>query len=113
VVHCMPQPLATTAMAAPIVAYDDSDLAEAEEARFGEAVARLADKHPDVPVSPHFSRRDPARTLVEASTGARLVVVGSRGRGGFTGLLLGSVSRHLLHHAACPVAVLPVGRRRH
>lgn len=50
--------------------------------------------------------RDPARTLVEMSEHADLLVVGSRGHGGFTGLLLGSVSQHCAHHAHCPVVII-------
>ena len=49
---------------------------------------------------------DAARALLDVSSGADLVVVGSRGRGGFTGLLLGSVSQQCATHARCPVVVV-------
>jgi nucleotide-binding universal stress UspA family protein len=48
----------------------------------------------------------PAQALVSASEGADMLVVGSRGRGGFTGLVLGSVSQQCIHHARCPVTVV-------
>jgi nucleotide-binding universal stress UspA family protein len=73
----------------------------------GETMAGLADRHPQVTVRPEVHKHTAAHeALVSASGNARLVVVGSRGRGGFRGLLLGSVSQALIHHSRAPVAVV-------
>jgi hypothetical protein len=49
----------------------------------------------------------PAHVLLDAASGAQLLVVGSRGHGAFAGMLLGSVSQHCVQHASCPVVVVP------
>ena len=67
------------------------------------------EKYPDVQVEQRLRQGRPAKVLADASRGAELVVVGSRGHGGFASLLLGSTSRSLLHHAQCPVLVVRPG----
>lgn len=71
-----------------------------------ESLAGWQDKYPDMSIRRILLRGHAGRALAEASKGARLFVVGSRGLGGFRGLLLGSVSHAVLHHAHCPVAVV-------
>lgn len=71
-----------------------------------EAAKRAADVAPSVPVTTHVHDRSPAAAMIEASEGADLLVVGSRGRGGFAGLVLGSVSHQCASHAHCPVTIV-------
>ena len=89
----------------PLV-YDPDALADEERRLLGESLAGWAERYPNVVVHRELVRNRPGHALVERSAAAQLVVVGARGRGGFTGLLLGSVSQTLIHHAACPVAVV-------
>lgn len=70
---------------------------------------RVAEVAADRGVEPKVHALDGsgAALLTEFSTAVELVVVGSRGRGGFAGMLLGSTSQSVLHHASCPVMVVP------
>ncbi|GDY33907.1 universal stress protein [Gandjariella thermophila] len=84
----------------------DMDQVETEqEAMLAERLAGWQEKYPDVAVQRVIARDHPAHFLLEQATAAQLLVVGSRGRGGFTGLLLGSTSQALIHHAACPLLI--------
>lgn len=69
-------------------------------------VAALEARKPAVDVRTAIAEGNPAEVLIERSKEADLVVVGSRGHGGFRGMLLGSVSQHLVGHADCPVVVV-------
>jgi nucleotide-binding universal stress UspA family protein len=89
-----------------VLRHQESSEAEAEELLRKE-VEPAAAGFPEVTVTTRAILGTAARTLIEMSEGSDLLVVGSRGRGGFSGLLLGSVSQQCVHHAPCPVVVVP------
>ncbi|MEU6077855.1 universal stress protein [Micromonospora sp. NPDC047074] len=93
----------------PLV-HDEGELRSEEERVVAESTAGLGERWPDVPVRRETTRGRPTTVLAEASRRARLLVVGREGRGELTGLLLGSVSQSLLHHADCLVAVIRAPR---
>ena len=76
-----------------------------EERLLAETLAGWGEEHPAVGVRQVVSCGSPAQVLLEQASHAQLVVTGTRGRGGFAGLLLGSTSQVLIHHAPCPVVV--------
>ncbi|HWH00299.1 MAG TPA: universal stress protein [Pilimelia sp.] len=85
----------------------DLEAFEAEGHRtLAEAVAGWGDRFPEVKIGRRLVRGAAADALIDESADAQLLVVGARGRGGFAGLLMGSVSHKALHHARCPVAVV-------
>jgi nucleotide-binding universal stress UspA family protein len=88
---------------------DNADYGALAEETLAKAItgARNADHAYDaVPVRPIAVKAQPAHALLEQAKGATLLVVGSRGHGGFGEALLGSVGQHVLHHAPCPVVVV-------
>ena len=84
-----------------------ADVADDEVRLTAEALAGFRDEYPDVDVEERLVRRPPVQALVEASTGAAMVVVGTHGHGPAMGAILGSVSNGLLHKATVPVVVVP------
>ncbi|MFI6226939.1 universal stress protein [Micromonospora echinospora] len=100
-------PLVLTHVAAPDArSADSAGDGQTADRLLAETAATVRQRHPELAVAERVLRAaEPASALVEASADAALVVVGSRGRGGFAGLLLGSVSQALVQHARCPVLV--------
>ncbi|GIF18825.1 nucleotide-binding universal stress UspA family protein [Actinoplanes tereljensis] len=91
--------------ALPLV-YEPGALEGEEHRLLSEALAGWGQQYPEVAILQELVRGRPAAILIERSQNAQLLVIGSRGRGGFTGLMLGSVTQTVLHHAGCPVAVV-------
>jgi len=81
-------------------------VADAEHRALAELATSWQEKYPQLAVTAEFLVDHPAHALLRKAAGAQLVVVGSRGRGAFRGMLLGSVSQSLLHHSPCTVAVV-------
>lgn len=87
--------------AAPAVSYEEL---AADVART--AIAGLSGRGDAVNITPKVIEGNAAQVLLDVSKGADLLVVGSRGHGGFVEALLGSVGQHCVHHATCPVVVI-------
>ena len=105
VVHACPA-RAGGGYVAPWRSDDPAATVTAEHAATAEEVAGWSGLYPDVRVNRHVLRGDPVNALVDHSRGAELLVVGSRGFGGVSGRLVGSVSQGVLTRAHCPVAVV-------
>lgn len=91
----------------PEVVQDRDDLEAGARIDLEHAVADIDLTDLTVPAELLLVNRPPATALLEAAEAADLLVVGTRGRGGFAGLLLGSVSQQLAQHAPCPVVIVP------
>lgn len=85
---------------------DAAEIDQAERAKLADQVSPWRDKFPDLTIDLDVTRGRPVRTLLDRAEDAQLIVVGCRGRGGFTGMLLGSTSQALIVHSPCPVAVI-------
>lgn len=94
-------PTAAPGYVPPIDDFEAATLAELDK-----DVEAIRAEFPDLDIKTAAMRGNPAEKLIEASAGAEMVVVGSRGRGGFAGLVLGSVSDQVVRYAKCPVLVV-------
>jgi|ERR1022692_1425309 nucleotide-binding universal stress UspA family protein len=91
---------------APVAVVESADYQEIAEKLVTEAINSVLDPSSDVHVEAVVRHGNAAQVLIEAAADADLLVVGSRGHGGFAEALLGSVSQHCVHHAPCPVVVI-------
>ena len=84
----------------------EMDLEDAARQALKQIVEQVAGDQGQVKIETEVVEGPPALMLLEAAEDADLLVVGSRGHGAFTGMLLGSVSEHCVHQAPCPVVVI-------
>jgi nucleotide-binding universal stress UspA family protein len=85
---------------------DASDLGRIAEETLERAISEVVEEGADVEIERQVVEGGAAEVLIGAAAAGDLLVVGSRGHGGFAGLLLGSVSQQCVHHAQCPVVVV-------
>ena len=90
----------------PMPVAPDVDFEREAEQMLAAAIAGVAGPDEPVTIRSVVVNGNAARVLLDASAGAELLVVGSRGYGGFAEALLGSVGQHCVHHATCPVVVI-------
>jgi nucleotide-binding universal stress UspA family protein len=91
---------------APVGMIGDADYGETAAKALADTIASTVDPQSDVRIQQLVVRDIPAQALLRAAARADLLVLGSRGHGGFAGALLGSVSQHCVHHAPCPVVII-------
>ncbi len=109
VVHVWSLPALSGAEALGAIPLPWEDLEASAHAILDETIAKVDAR--GVAVKPVVVQASTAHVLIEHSAGAPMLVVGSRGTGGFIGLLVGSVAHQVLHHAPCPVLVVPAPDR--
>jgi nucleotide-binding universal stress UspA family protein len=90
----------------PVLSGQLDDLRGAAEAALEATLEEIQPDRSEVKIEGRVVEGAPSAVLVDESRDAELLVVGSRGLGGFSGLLLGSVSQQCAHHAACPVVIV-------
>lgn len=90
-------------------AWHESPTRQRVHETFAEQLAGWEEKYPEVLVHREAVRERPSDALLRYAADARLLVVGTRGRGGAAGSLIGSTSRRVLHHAPCPVVIVRTG----
>lgn len=83
-----------------------TELPDAVRSMLADVVAETQAEFPNVDIGQHVVAGNAAQELIRLSKDADLVVVGARGHGGFSGMLIGSVSQHVLAHSACSVVVI-------
>lgn len=107
-VHAWAPPAPVSEIAAMAAAIDDKAYEAAANDVLEHARASITTESPEsLTIESEVIRGYPSSVLLDSATDADLLVIGSRGRGGFTSLLLGSVSHQCVHHATMPVAVVP------
>ncbi|MER7246883.1 universal stress protein [Kribbella sp. NPDC000426] len=104
--HAWTSPFLTYDDGASMLQFDEEKVRDESRLLVAESVAGAAADHPDVEWTTELVSGSAAQALVRRSETADLLVVGSRGRGGFTGLLIGSVGQSALHHTHCPIAIV-------
>ena len=82
------------------------------EEDFSQMMTAEEKEHPEITVLRQIAVGSPRSALLTAAAGAQMLIVGSRGRGGFEGLILGSVAQAVLHHSPCPVGIVHPPARR-